>query len=124
MDRRYSQCPISDWGWNIRHRVRMLWSIQGELILLDSKNGNIEYSQYDHIVESGLNLKSGILQVLDCPNSNVELEIKVNPGKYRVRIYSLNLNSVVGDSGDDYYKIEIWPDVNMERIVLKQYLTR
>jgi hypothetical protein len=95
--------------------------VKGELVLLDKKNDSIEYSQYDHIVEGGVSLKSGILQILDCPNSNVELEVKVNPGKYRARIYSSNLVSVVDDSGDDYYRIEIWPDTSMERTVLKQY---
>jgi hypothetical protein len=94
---------------------------KGEIVLLDKKGDDVEHNQYDHIVEGGLNLKSGTLQVLDCPNSNVELEVKVNPGSYRVRIYSLNLDSVEGDSGDDYYIIEIWPDSNKERIVLKQY---
>jgi hypothetical protein len=96
-------------------------SFKGELVLLDNKKDNIDYNQYDHIVEGGVNVKSGILQVLDCPNSNLELEVKVNPGQYRVRIYSLNLDSVIDDSGDDYYKIEVWQDINMERIVLKQY---
>jgi len=73
-------------------------------------------------VEGGLEIRSGILQVQDCLSSEVELEVKVNPGKYRVRIYSLNLDSVAGnDEGDDHYKIEIWPDVNMERTILKQY---
>jgi hypothetical protein len=94
---------------------------KGELVMLDTQNNGIEYNQYDHIVEGGLEVKSGILQILDCPNSNVKLEIKVNPGKYRARIYSLNLASVIDDSGDDYYKIELWPDTNMERTVLKQY---
>jgi hypothetical protein len=96
-------------------------SFKGELVLLDSKNDNIEYNQYDHIVEGGINVRSGILQVLDCPHSNVELEVKVNPGKYRARIYSLNLASVVDDNGDDYYRVEMWPDLNGELTVLKQY---
>jgi hypothetical protein len=51
----------------------------------------------------------------------VELEMIVKPGAYRVRVYSSNLVSVEGDEGDDYYKIEVWPDVQMERKVLKQY---
>jgi hypothetical protein len=94
---------------------------KGELVLLNSKNDDVVYSQFDHIVEGCLNVKSGILQVLDCPNSNIELEVKINPGKYRVRVYSLNLASVINDSGNDYYRIEIWPDTEIERIVLKQY---
>jgi hypothetical protein len=95
--------------------------VKGELVLLDGKNDNIDFDQYDHIVEGGLSVKSGILQVVDCPNSNVELEVEINPGAYRARVYSLNLASVIDESGDDYYIIEIWPDTNMKRSVLRQY---
>jgi hypothetical protein len=96
--------------------------VKGELDLLDSANNKIDFNQYDHIVESGIELRSGILEVLDCPNSKVQLETKVNPGTYRVRVYSSNLDSVIDDDGEDYYKIEIWPDTNIERKVLKRYL--
>ncbi|PUZ19588.1 hypothetical protein GA0116948_12518 [Chitinophaga costaii] len=96
--------------------------LKGELVLIKSKKDMITYNQYDHIVEGGLDIPSGILQVLDCPFSNIELEVKIPPGKYRVRIYSANLASVVDqEEGDDYYRVEIWPDTNMERIVIKQY---
>ncbi len=95
---------------------------RGELTLLDKEEANVELAKYDHIVEGGLDVRSGIIQILDCPNINVELEVRMNPGIYRVRIYSMNLSSVVdGESGDDYYKIEMWPDSNIERVVLKQY---
>jgi hypothetical protein len=94
---------------------------KGELVILDKKKDEIEYDEYDHVVEGGLEITSGVLQVLDCPNFSVELEIKLSNGIYRVRIYSSNLISVVGDSGDDYYRIEIWPDSDMQRKVLKQY---
>jgi hypothetical protein len=98
--------------------------VNGELNLLDSANDQIDTDKYDHIVESGLELKSGVLQILDCTSSTVVLAVQVNPGKYRVRVYSLNLDSVIDDDGDDYYKIEIWPDSNMERKVLKRYVSR
>lgn len=61
---------------------------------------------------------------MDCPNSSVELEVKVKPGNYRVRVYSSNLDTVIDDDGDDYYKIEMWPDDNMERKVLKKYVRK
>ncbi len=100
--------------------------IKGELIVSKAENKQIDYNKYDHIVEGGLEVKSGVLQILDCPNSEVELELKVNPGKYRVRVYSSNLASadIDEDEGDDYYKIEIWPnpDSDIERKVLKQYI--
>lgn len=98
--------------------------VNGELIVLKAENKQTDYNKYDHIVEGGLEIKSGVLQVLDCPNSEVELELKVNLGKYRVRVYSSNLASanIDEDEGNDYYKIEIWPDSNIERKVLKQYM--
>jgi len=95
--------------------------IKAELILLDTRNDSINLIDYDHIVEAGVEIKSGVIQILDCPNSNVELELSVDPGLYRARIYSSNLASVEGDEGDDFYKIEIWPDNEIERKVLKRY---
>jgi len=97
--------------------------IKGELDVLDNANQAVDYNHYDHVVEGGLEVKSGVLQVLDCPNSEVELEVKLTPGTYRVRVYSSNLASADIDEveGNDYYKIKIWPDTNMERKVLKRY---
>ncbi|QHS57691.1 hypothetical protein GWR56_19870 [Mucilaginibacter sp. 14171R-50] len=95
--------------------------VKGEVYLLNSSNDTTILDEYDHIVEAGIEIKSGVIQIMDCPNSNVELELRVEIGLYRVRIYSCNLASVDGDEGEDYYKIEIWPDAKMERKVLKQY---
>ena len=64
---------------------------------------------------------SGILQITNCPDNNIELELNLIPGQYAVRVYSSNLESVVDDEGNDYYKIEIWPAQDVERKVIKQY---
>ena len=95
--------------------------VKAELHLLSEPRNYINLDQYDHIVEAGLEIKSGVMQILDCPNSSVELEVNLVAGSYRVRIYSINLLSVEGDEGDDFYKIEIWPSLAMERKVLKRY---
>jgi len=95
--------------------------VKGELYLLSEPRNHIDLHDYDHIVEAGIEIRSGIIQILDCPDSCVELEINVIPGLYRARVYSINLASVEGDEGDDFYKIEIWPDTLMERKVLKRY---
>jgi hypothetical protein len=68
-----------------------------------------------------LTVTNGKIQILDCPNDSIELEIPVKSSTYRVRIYSSNLSSVDGDEGEDFYKIEIWEDDNLERKVLKNY---
>jgi len=96
--------------------------IKGELVLLNTPNASINLNDYDHIVEGGIEIESGIIQVLACPTSNVELEVQVDPGFYRTRIYSSNLASVEGgEEGDDFYKIEIWLGSGLERNVLKYY---
>lgn len=105
-------------------RTESYGTIKGELIVLDKANNEVDYNLYDHVVEGGLEIKSGIFQILDCPNNSVELEVNLIPGNYRARIYSSNLSSVVDEDevGDDYYKIEIWKDDNKERKVLKKYI--
>lgn len=97
--------------------------VRAEIILLDKKLAYDANKTYDHVVEGGLEIKSDVLQILDCPNSNVEKEFKIRPGRYRVRVYSSNLASVDDDEekGQDYYKIEIWPDGDIKRKVLKQW---
>ena len=96
-------------------------AFKGTFFLLESKNDQIAYEQFDHIVEGSLKVQSRVLQLLDCPNLNIELKIAIHPGKHRARIYSSYLVSVVEDDGDDYYKIELWPDDDLKRSVLKQY---
>ena len=95
--------------------------VKAELHLLNHAPTNVILEDYDHIVEAGIEIKSGTIQVFDCPFSSIELEIEVIPGTYNVRIYSQNLASVDGDEGDDCYKIEIWPGNEMERVVIKRY---
>jgi hypothetical protein len=97
--------------------------IKGELHIEDKPDNKIKYDKYDHIVEGGLEVRSGILQIFDCPNSKVQFQVKLTPGIYRVRVYSSNLvnTDIDEDEGNDHYKIELWPDKNIKRTVLKQY---
>jgi hypothetical protein len=100
--------------------------IKCELDILNTANNLLDTNQYDHIVEAGVKITSGILQVLSCPTSEVELEVKIKPGTYRIRVYSSKLSTadIDEDEGNDRYKIEIWPDTNMERKVLKRYVRK
>jgi hypothetical protein len=95
--------------------------VKGELVLLDKENTEFDLKSYDHIVEAGLKIDSGFIQIQNCPNSSIELEVKVQPDSYRFRIYSSNLASVDGDEGDDFYKIEVWKDSNLDKRVIKRY---
>jgi hypothetical protein len=134
-DKSLSQNSISHNFWNEKaHEERLAIEnnilgvrtecyghVKGELIILKEANNIIDYNTYDHIVEGGFEIKTGLLQVLDCPNNSVELEIPLKKGEYRIRIYSSNLLSVKDDNGDDYYKIEIWKSDYAERKVLKKF---
>lgn len=97
--------------------------IKGEINVLESENKKASFYKYDHIVEAGIKVESGSLQILECPSSAINLDIKVKPGIYRVRVYFSNMVGYDSDEDkeDDYYKIEVWPDSNMERKVLKRY---
>lgn len=98
--------------------------IKAEVILLDKANDDLNFARYDHIVEGNLKIRSGFLQVTDCPNSKVELKVKLKPGDYRVRVYSMDLAKADHGlyDGKDSYKIEIWPDAIKPRVVLKRYI--
>jgi len=100
--------------------------IKGELVLLEHPNDEIDFGKYDHIVEGGMDVKSGTIDIIDCPFSHVALSIQLTPQRYRIRVYSSGFASVlVSDDYEeyqDYYKIEIWPDENWERKVLKRYI--
>jgi len=97
--------------------------INVDIELLDAENSFINIDDYDHIVEAGIEIKSGAIQILDCPTSEIQLKMEVNPGLHKVRIYSMNLSSVNDDEeeGEDVYRVEIWADNHMTRKVLKRY---
>src|ERR1700760_3608009 len=53
--------------------------VKGELNILSGENRVVDFNEYDHIVEAGIKMGSGIIQVIDCPNSVVELEVEIAP---------------------------------------------
>lgn len=94
--------------------------VKGDLAVLAKRPEENGFSEYDHVVEGSLNLRSGLLQVFPCTSNEPILELSLLPAVYRVRIYSRNLASVFGDSGDDFYKVRIWPEEYSNRRVLKR----
>lgn len=98
--------------------------VKGVLEICDRDFAEDDFSAYDHVVEGKIALSTGVLQVQDCPTSQVETEVKLKPGLYHVRVYSRDLSTVFGDEGDDFYRIVVWPvteDTDMTVRVLKQY---
>lgn len=98
--------------------------VKAEFELLTQADPQTDFSKYDHVVEAGITIQSGILQILNFPEYKSYLKLIVTPGKYRVRVYSFSLKNIdtEADEGPDHYKIEMWPDNNMEQKVLKQFV--
>jgi len=96
--------------------------VECEFEVLDSKSLINDFSRFDHVVEASIKIHSKVLQILDCPHSEVEIETEIENGEYRVRVYSLNIDSVYDEIPNDTYKIEMWKEVYSERNVLKRHL--
>lgn len=95
--------------------------VECEFEILTSKSMTNDFSGFDHVVEASLKIHSGIVQVLDCPNSEVEMETKIENGEYRVRVYSINLKTAHEENPNDTYKIEMWKEAYSDRKVLKRF---
>ena len=95
--------------------------VKGQIRILNSENNEFDFDSFDHIVEAELIISSGSLQIRSCTSSEIELKIEIPNGQYRCRIYSSNLDSVIGDEGDDFYTIDVWPSTETGRKVLKQH---
>lgn len=98
--------------------------VRASIKILPHRNEKTDLTNYDHVVEASLEIKSGVLQILDCPHSTIVLELPIRPDFYRVRIHSSCLDSVVDEDveADDFYLIELWPEKPSARKVLKQYI--
>lgn len=98
--------------------------IKGIFYELNEERKDFDLDEYDHIVEGCIDVESGILQILDCPFSSIEFEIKINPGTYMVRIYFSNVPGYYldEDEGVEYYIIEVWPSKRMTKRILKGLL--
>ena len=95
--------------------------IKGEMSVYEKPPKERDFSNYDHIVEAGIEVHSGILQIADSPNFHVEREIEVQPGSYRIRVYFSDLDIQDEDEGGDYYSIEIWRSEETDKTILKMH---
>jgi hypothetical protein len=95
--------------------------IQVQINMHQQQKNIFNLQDYDHVVEASIDLPSGMLQVLNCTGMEKQLEVNVSPGSYTVRSSSANLKTVQGDTGDDFYVIDIYPSEKKERTVLKKY---
>ncbi|MBW1658418.1 hypothetical protein [Flavobacterium quisquiliarum] len=95
--------------------------VKCELEILDSKSLISDFSDFDHVVEANLEIKTGFVQINDCPFTILVLEEKVEIGNYRVRVYYSNLESAYSEDPKDFYRIEMWKDIFSDRHVLKRF---
>jgi hypothetical protein len=92
-----------------------------DLELWDTDPGFDEAS-WDHIAECDLDLPTGNLQVHEC-TGGPKLDLKVNPGSYRVRALFSGLGTLSEDAldGDDRYKLVLWPGTPQDLRIIKQW---
>ncbi len=96
--------------------------VKFSIAILEMKSSIVDFVDFDHVVEASIRINSGVLQVLDCPFSEIIKEINLENGEYRVRVNSINLKISYDLNPNDEYKIEIWKEDYSERVVLKRYL--
>lgn len=96
--------------------------IRGDIHVLDKERMDVKLSEFDHIVEGGWVNESGKLVLLNCPESDIVLSIKVKSGKYKVRVYTFGVEEDMEDDFEstDRYLIEVWPSTDLKLKVLKQ----
>jgi hypothetical protein len=75
---------------------------------------------WDKITEGSIKIKSGTLQIFACLGTEPELEVLLEKSDYRIRYYGANLNTVVGDDGEDFYRLDIWKTSYQKRKIIKK----
>lgn len=114
------QLSIFSPGW-LSIGVGCYGPLKGKFILLNNPSVTNDFSCFDHVVEASIKIESGAIEIVACTSADAELSIYVKNGEYRVRIYSSNLDTVIGDEGDDFYTIEMWEQEYSKKEVLKRH---
>ena len=80
--------------------------------------------QWDHVVGCSVQLPTGRILFRAPVVSGMEQEpIEIAPGSYQARVCYAGLDTVSdeeAETGDDYYRIVLWPGVGIETTVLKR----
>lgn len=82
-----------------------------------------DLDMWDHVTECSLVLASGKLVVAGCTDYFPDADrVKLAPGSYRARISGGGFDSVAQhwESGEDKYRVQLWPGSEIEPRVLKQ----
>jgi hypothetical protein len=62
----------------------------------------------EHIIEASLFVKSGLLEVRNCTNYDLQLAIPLEKENYRIRISSYLISTVLSESPRDHYRVQLW----------------
>jgi hypothetical protein len=81
----------------------------------------IRLEEWDHVVEAGLQIDSGVL-VVSSPLGIDVATIPVTPGSYVARVSFAGLHTLSEDGlkGADHYLVQLWPGVAQTILVLKR----
>ena len=82
-----------------------------------------DFSDWDHAVEASLDVASGRLVIAGRTDYFPDaMRVEVRPGCYRARVSYGALDTLSEDrlSGDDHYRVQLWPGLPTAVHVLKQ----
>ena len=82
-----------------------------------------DLSEWDHVVEASLDVPSGKIVIAGCTDYFPDaMRLDVPPGCYRVRVSYGSLDALSEDklSGDDHYRLQLWPGIKDNPKILKQ----
>ena len=85
-----------------------------------------DFSEWDHVVEAELNVTSGRIVIAGCTDYFPDaVRAELPPGCYRARVSYGALNTLSENrlSGDDHYRVQLWPAVPTTVRILKQRST-
>jgi hypothetical protein len=92
------------------------------LQLLDAEPAD-DLTEFDHVVEGSLVIKTGPLVVAGCTDYFPDAaRFDIEPGTYRVRLSCAGLNSLSEDAleGQDRYLVQLWQAPPIDPRALKQ----
>jgi hypothetical protein len=79
---------------------------------------------WDHAVQCSIEVPSGQL-LLAGPTADIDHSpvLQLKPGRWGLRIFWANLEVIdeVGFEGEDKYKVELWPNTDLETLILKRW---
>jgi hypothetical protein len=123
-------------SWNEEATARLLATASGTIGIGTVRNMDVpvvveihdqepydDSSEWDHAVEASLDVISGRLVIAGCTDYFPDaIRIEVAPSCYRARVSygALDTLSENGLSGDDHYRVQLWPGLPTAVSVLKQ----